>query len=266
MARILVIDGHPDAASLTAQLAASYAAGAGDDTVALVLRDLDFDLTLRTGYRTPQDLEPDLARAQELLEWADHVAVFTPVWWGSVPALLKGFFDRTLERGWAFRYQENGMPEGLLVRSHRSARGHLGLTAVVPPPRRRHHRQAGARPDDGVLRHQADEGDEVRRRARAQRGPDRRVDPRRRRPRPGGREPPRPARRRTAPGPGQLSDSTASTAFATRSGSSCATQTMRGSLRNQPSWRRENRRVPVLVCSIASASVRSPARKPMTSR
>ena len=128
MARILVIDGHPDAASLTAQLAASYAAGAGDDTVALVLRDLDFDLTLRTGYRTPQDLEPDLARAQELLEWADHVAVFTPVWWGSVPALLKGFFDRTLERGWAFRYQDNGMPEGLLA----GRTGRLAVTSDSP--------------------------------------------------------------------------------------------------------------------------------------
>ena len=126
--RILVIDGHPDPRSLTARLAASYAAGAGDDAVALVLRDLDFDLTLRTGYRTPQDLEPDLVRAQELLEWADHVAVFTPLWWGSVPALLKGFFDRTLERGWAFRYKENGMPEGLLA----GRTGRLAVTSDSP--------------------------------------------------------------------------------------------------------------------------------------
>ena len=113
MANVLVIDGHPDPSSLTAQLAASYTGGAAN-AVLLSLRDLDFDLTLRTGYRTPQDLEPDLVRAQELLEWADHVTVLTPLWWGSVPALLKGFFDRTLERGWAFRYRDNGMPEGLL--------------------------------------------------------------------------------------------------------------------------------------------------------
>ncbi|WP_165355125.1 NAD(P)H-dependent oxidoreductase [Nocardioides oleivorans] len=128
MAHVLVIDAHPDAQSLTAQLAASYAAGAGDHAVTLALRDLDFDLTLRTGYRTPQHLEPDLARAQELLEWAEHVAVFTPVWWGSVPALLKGFFDRTLERGWAFRYRENGMPEGLLA----GRTGRLAVTSDSP--------------------------------------------------------------------------------------------------------------------------------------
>ena len=52
--------------------------------------NLDEELGIRAG-RTPQVLEPDLARAQELFEWADHLAVFTPLWWGSVPALLKGF-------------------------------------------------------------------------------------------------------------------------------------------------------------------------------
>ncbi len=128
MRHVLVIDSHPDAQSLTARLAASYAEGAGEAAVPLVLRDLDFDLTLRTGYRTPQVLEPDLVRAQELIAWADHVAVFTPLWWGSVPALLKGFFDRTLERGWAFRYKENGMPEGLLA----GRTGRLAVTSDSP--------------------------------------------------------------------------------------------------------------------------------------
>lgn len=128
MTHVLVIDGHPDPTSLTAQLAASYAAGAGDRAILLTLRDLAFDLTLHTGYRTPQDLEPDLVRAQSLLRWADHVAVFTPLWWGSVPALLKGFFDRTLEHGWAFRYRENGMPEGLLA----GRTGRLAVTSDSP--------------------------------------------------------------------------------------------------------------------------------------
>ena len=128
MRNVLVIDSHPDPQSLTARLAASYAEGAGAAAVPLVLRDLDFDLTLRTGYRTPQVLERDLVRAQELIAWADHVAVFTPLWWGSVPALLKGFFDRTLERGWAFRYKENGMPEGLLA----GRTGRLAVTSDSP--------------------------------------------------------------------------------------------------------------------------------------
>lgn len=128
MSHVLVLDGHPDPSSLTAALAASYAAGAGDDVELLTLRDLAFDPHLRAGYREPQALEPDLVRAQELLEWSDHVAVLTPLWWGSVPALLKGFFDRTLERGWAFRYKPNGLPEGLLA----GRTGRLVVTSDSP--------------------------------------------------------------------------------------------------------------------------------------
>ena len=114
MSRILVIDGHPDAGSLTAALAQQYVAGAGADAALLTLRDLAIDPVLHGGYRKDQLVEPDLARARELIEWSEHITVLTPVWWGSVPALLKGFFDRTLVIGWAFRYQDNGRPEGLL--------------------------------------------------------------------------------------------------------------------------------------------------------
>ncbi len=46
---------------------------------------------------------------------ADHVVVVTPVWWGTTPALLKGFLDQTLNRGWAFRYTQRGIPQGLLA-------------------------------------------------------------------------------------------------------------------------------------------------------
>lgn len=115
MSRTLVLDGHPDPHSLTAALAREYAAGAGDDAVLLSLRDLEIDPSLHQGYQAGQVVEPDLTRARELIEWSDHITVLTPVWWGSVPALLKGFFDRTLVIGWAFRYRDNGRPEGLLA-------------------------------------------------------------------------------------------------------------------------------------------------------
>lgn len=118
MTRTLILDGHPDPHSLTAALAREYAAGAGgpdsDQAVLLSLRDLDIDLSLHQGYQAGQVVEPDLARARELIEWSEHITVLTPVWWGSVPALLKGFLDRALVIGWAFRYQDNGRPEGLL--------------------------------------------------------------------------------------------------------------------------------------------------------
>lgn len=109
----LVIDGHPNPDSLTAALARRYAEGHGDATV-VTLRDLDFDPVLRFGYTRPQELEADLRQTWELLLEAEHVVVTTPIWWGSVPSLLKGFFDRTLLPKQAYRYRPSGLPEGLL--------------------------------------------------------------------------------------------------------------------------------------------------------
>ena len=118
MVDVLVIDGHPSGASLCAALANSHAEGvraAGGSAQVLALRDLSFDPVLHGGYRGEQPLEPDLVRAQEAIAAARRLVVVTPIWWGATPALLKGFFDRTLERGWAFRYLPNGMPQGLLA-------------------------------------------------------------------------------------------------------------------------------------------------------
>jgi NAD(P)H dehydrogenase (quinone) len=123
MADVVVIDGHPHKGSLCAALAQEHAQGlreGGASVEVLALRDLHFDPVLWVGYSDHQDLEPDLKAAQALISAASRVVVVAPVWWGSVPALLKGFLDRTLERGWAFRYLPNGMAEGLL--KGRSAR------------------------------------------------------------------------------------------------------------------------------------------------
>jgi NAD(P)H dehydrogenase (quinone) len=123
MSQVLVIDGHPHAASLCAALAQAHAEGVregGATATVLALRDLRFDPILRAGYNDHQPLEPDLQQAQALVDGARRIVVVAPVWWGSIPALLKGFFDRVLERGWAFRYLPNGRAEGLLA--GRSAR------------------------------------------------------------------------------------------------------------------------------------------------
>lgn len=123
----LVIDGHPDARSLTAALARRYADGHGDARV-LALRDLDFDPHLRFGYRERMVLEPDLVDAKQALHEADRIVVATPLWWGSAPAVLKGFFDRALLPQQEYRYTKLGLPEGLLPARH----GRLLLLADTP--------------------------------------------------------------------------------------------------------------------------------------
>lgn len=127
MPSALIIDGHPDTRSLTAELARRYAAAHGDARI-LALRDLEFDPSLRFGYRERMQLEPDLIDAKRALAEAATVAVFTPLWWGSVPALLKGFFDRALLPQQEYRYTKLGLPEGLLT----APKGRLFLLADTP--------------------------------------------------------------------------------------------------------------------------------------
>ena len=96
MSAVLVIDAHPNPESLCAALARRYADAArqaGASVALLSLRELAFDPVLHQGYRDQQPLEPDLQRAQRLVEASAHLCLVTPLWWGSVPALLKGFFD-----------------------------------------------------------------------------------------------------------------------------------------------------------------------------
>jgi putative NADPH-quinone reductase len=104
--KILLLDGHPDAESFGVALHAAYKTGAlrsGAEVRELVLRDLAFDPNLRFGYRQRCELEPDLLRAHELLRWCEHLVVVHPVWWGSYPALMKGFLDRAILPGFFFR-------------------------------------------------------------------------------------------------------------------------------------------------------------------
>lgn len=109
-ANIAVILGHPDSASYCAAIASAYAAGAraaGATVRELNLGDLDFDPVLRHAYTGIQALEPDLVSAQETILWADTLVFAYPNWWGSMPALLKGFIDRVLLPGFAFKYRDD---------------------------------------------------------------------------------------------------------------------------------------------------------------
>ena len=110
MKKILIIQGHPYEGSFNTGLSEAYKKGAinaGAEVREIIIRDLNFNPNLESGYTKRTELEPDLLEAQKALKWAEHIVVIFPVWWGSVPAILKGFFDRILLPGFAFSYQEN---------------------------------------------------------------------------------------------------------------------------------------------------------------
>lgn len=129
---ILVILGHPDKDSFCGALTRTYieSARATDSEVReLQLGELKFDPTLWKGYNRIQELEPDLVKAQELIQWSNHMVFVYPNWWGTMPALMKGFFDRVFLPGFAFKYRDNSAPPDKLL-SGRTA--HLIVTMDTP--------------------------------------------------------------------------------------------------------------------------------------
>jgi putative NADPH-quinone reductase len=130
---VLVILGHPDSRSFCGAIADAYASGAdaaGKNIRVLRLGELRFDPVLWNGYGRIQELEPDLVQAQELIVWADHLVFVYPVWWGVMPALLKGFFDRALLPGFGFTFREYS-PFWDKLLTGRTA--HLMVTMDTPP-------------------------------------------------------------------------------------------------------------------------------------
>lgn len=119
--RIFILNGHPAAESLNRTLAEQYAdaaQAAGHEVRITHLQDLNFDADFEfAGYAKLKPLEPGLEQVLNDIEWSEHVVLTTPMWWGGLPAKLKGLFDRVLLPGRAFNTRETdwmGMPSPML--------------------------------------------------------------------------------------------------------------------------------------------------------
>lgn len=112
MKKILIINGHPNRDSFNVGLAEAYKKGAvhsGAEIQEITIADLEFNPNLQFGYQKRMELEPDLLKAWEIIQWADHLVWIHPVWWGGLPAITKGFIDRLFLPGLAFKYRENSV-------------------------------------------------------------------------------------------------------------------------------------------------------------
>ena len=83
----------------------------------LDLYALGFDPVLKADEHyasNHRNVAPGTRELQEKVRRAKRLVFIYPVWWQNVPAILKGFVDRVLTAGFAFEYQANGFPRGLL--------------------------------------------------------------------------------------------------------------------------------------------------------
>ena len=64
------------------------------------------------GYHSGS-IPEDVKQEQADIAWADLVIMVAPVWWYSIPAILKGYIDRVFCIGFAYKYTATG-PLGLL--------------------------------------------------------------------------------------------------------------------------------------------------------
>ncbi len=130
--RIYVLFAHPDPGSFNGRLAdavVTAAQAAGHEVRRHNLFELGFDPILRQGLKRVQPLENDLIAAQANLSWCERFVLFYPVWWGNVPALLKGFFDRTLYSEFTYRHDAN---DPFWTKLLQGRTGHIVTTSDAP--------------------------------------------------------------------------------------------------------------------------------------
>ena len=65
-------------------------------------------------YSQGKSIDPLVLKYQEILKNTDELILIFPVWWMSMPAILKGFFDKVMVKGFAYESAKNGI-KGLLA-------------------------------------------------------------------------------------------------------------------------------------------------------
>jgi putative NADPH-quinone reductase len=135
--RITIIQGHPDSSSrhFGHALADEYANGARDsgfDVRKVDVAQLEFPILRSKEEFEKGALPAALREAADAIAWADHLVIVYPLWLGSMPALLKGFFEQVFRPGVAFEYQSGGkMPKKLFAGKTARVIVTMGMPAIL---------------------------------------------------------------------------------------------------------------------------------------
>lgn len=120
--RVLVVYAHPYEKSYNKALLESTLKGLkkGNHEVDLVdLYEDEFQPVLSKSdlYHASKGeaVDSQIISYQKRFEKAEHVIFIFPIWYESMPAIMKGFLDRVFSNGWAYKsVPGKSMPEGQL--------------------------------------------------------------------------------------------------------------------------------------------------------
>lgn len=109
--KVLVVHAHPHAASLNTALfhcAVDALRSAGHDVSAVDLYGIGFRAAMSAEERRRYDsddpvVDPQVAEQIELIRAAEAFVFVYPTWWSTMPAVLKGWLERTMVPGVGFR-------------------------------------------------------------------------------------------------------------------------------------------------------------------
>ena len=116
----LVVVAHPVENSFTMALARAYGAeltALGHSVKTRDLYRMGFNPVLAAHELAPLSADrppnPDVAAVQDDIRATDALTVIYPLWWLSMPAIMKGYIDRVFARGFAYESRA-GKVHGLL--------------------------------------------------------------------------------------------------------------------------------------------------------
>ncbi|CDN53939.1 NAD(P)H dehydrogenase (Quinone) [Neorhizobium galegae bv. officinalis bv. officinalis str. HAMBI 1141] len=119
MARIAIIQGHPDASEphLCHALADAYARGAevgGHSVERIELARMGVPFLTSQKEQEHGTVSPPIVDAQVKIGRSDHLVLIYPLWLGSMPALVKAFLEQVARPGFAYDTARRRFDSGLL--------------------------------------------------------------------------------------------------------------------------------------------------------
>jgi putative NADPH-quinone reductase len=117
--RIAIIQGNPDpkGGHYGHALARAYteaAKQAGHTVQVLEVAQLEFPWLHTEEDFNSGGVPPVIRNAQEVLREADHLLIIFPLWHGTMPAVLKAFFEQTFRPDFALENRPGKLPRRLL--------------------------------------------------------------------------------------------------------------------------------------------------------